>query len=74
MQLTAALLTYKIRNLWNHLQTFKRDVGNRRGLTKLVHQRAKILKYLKNTDRDRYDAALARLGLEPGAVEGELVV
>jgi small subunit ribosomal protein S15 len=56
------------------LQNFKRDVGNRRGLTKLVHQRAKILKYLKNTDRDRYDAVLERLGLEPGAVEGELVV
>jgi len=73
-EVQAALLTYKIRNLWNHLQTFKRDVGNRRGLTHLVHQRAKILRYLKNTDRDRYDAVLARLGLEPGAVEGELVV
>jgi len=70
----AALLTYKIRNLWDHLQNFKRDVGNRRGLTKLVHQRAKILKYLKNTDRDRYDVVLGRLGLEQGAVEGELVV
>ena len=74
MQFTAALLTYKIRNLWSHLQTFKRDVGNRRGLTNLVHQRAKILRYLKNTDRDRYDIVLERLGLEPGAVEGELVV
>ena len=74
IQPTAALLTYKIRNLWNHLQSFKRDVGNRRGLTKLVHQRAKILRYLKNTNRDRYDVALGRLGLEPGAVEGELIV
>lgn len=74
MQFTAALLTYKIRNLWNHLQAYKRDVANRRGLTKLVHQRAKILKYLKNVDRDRYDALLEKLGLEPDAVEGELVV
>jgi len=73
-EVQAALLTYKIRNLWDHLQNFKRDVGNRRGLTKLVHQRAKILRYLKNTDRDRYDAVLGRLGIEPGAVEGELVV
>jgi len=73
-EVQAALLTYQIRNLWDHLQKFRRDVGNRRGLTKLVHQRAKILKYLKNTNRDRYDAVLERLGLEPGAVEGELVV
>ena len=73
-RLAAALLTYKIRNLWEHLQTFKADIGNRRGLTKLVHQRAKILKYLKRTDRDRYDRVLQRLGLEPEAVEGELVV
>jgi small subunit ribosomal protein S15 len=70
----AALLTYQIRNLWSHLQKFKRDVVNRRGLTKLVHQRAKILKYLKRADRDRYDIVLKRLGLEPEAVEGELVV
>ena len=30
--------------------------------------------YLKGVDRDRYDAILERVGLEPGAVEGELVV
>jgi small subunit ribosomal protein S15 len=71
---TAALLTYKIRNLWNHLTTFKRDVGNRRALRKLVHQRAKILKYLKGKDRYRYDQILERLALEPESVEGELVV
>lgn len=70
----AALLTYKIRNLWDHLNKFKRDVGNRRGLRKLVHQRAKILRYLKNVDRDRYDNVLNRLALEAEAVEGELVV
>lgn len=72
--ITAALLTYKIRNLWTHLIKFKRDVGNRRGLRKLVHQRAKILKYLKRLDRDRYDTLLERLALEPESVEGELVV
>jgi small subunit ribosomal protein S15 len=69
-----ALLTMKIRNLWTHLNKFKRDVGNRRSLRKLVHERAKILKYLKRLDRDRYDSVLTRLGLEAESVEGELVV
>ncbi|KAJ8502782.1 hypothetical protein ONZ45_g11444 [Pleurotus djamor] len=73
-EVQAALLTYKIRNLWSHLTQFKRDVGNRRGLRKLVHQRAKILRYLKRTDRDRYDVLLERLALDPESVEGELVV
>ena len=70
----AALLTWKIRNLWDHLTKFKRDISNRRQLRALVHQRAKLLKYLKRSDRDRYDAVLERLGLEPGSIEGELVV
>lgn len=73
-EVQAALLTLQIRNLWKHLSNFKRDVVNRRSLRRLVHQRAKLLKYLKRTDRDRYERVLERLGLEPGAVEGELVV
>jgi small subunit ribosomal protein S15 len=52
----------------------KKDVGSRRSLRLLIHQRAKILKYLKRVDRDRYDIVLGRLGLEPESVEGELVV
>ncbi|KAK7040205.1 hypothetical protein VNI00_010011 [Paramarasmius palmivorus] len=73
-EVQAAILTYRIRNLWNHLTKFRRDVGNRRGLRQLVHHRAKILRYLKRTDRERYDILLERLALEPEAIEGELVV
>ncbi|KZT22641.1 S15/NS1 RNA-binding domain-containing protein [Neolentinus lepideus HHB14362 ss-1] len=73
-EVQAAILTMKIRNLWSHLTRYKRDVGNRRALRKLVHQRAKILKYLKRLDLDRYNAVLPRLALEPESVEGELVV
>ena len=40
----------------------------------LVHQRAKILKYLKRKSPQRYAAVLPRLGLDPRAVEGELVL
>ncbi|THU96875.1 S15/NS1 RNA-binding domain-containing protein [Dendrothele bispora CBS 962.96] len=73
-EVQAAILTYRIRNLWNHLTTNKKDVGNRLGLRKLVHHRAKILKYLKRTHRQRYDILLERLALEPESVEGELIV
>ncbi|VDB86274.1 unnamed protein product [Peniophora sp. CBMAI 1063] len=70
----AALLTYKIRNLWDHLMRVPRDVANRRNLRALVHQRAKILKYLKRVDRERYRVCLQRIGVEAAAVEGELTV
>ncbi|KAH7915754.1 hypothetical protein BJ138DRAFT_1176356 [Hygrophoropsis aurantiaca] len=73
-EVQAALLTMQIRNLWSHLTTFRKDIDNRRGLRRLVHQRAKILKYLKRLNRDRYEALLPRLGLEASSVEGELVV
>ena len=70
----AAIATMRIRNLWSHLGQFKKDISNRRNLRKLVHHRAKILRYLKGVDQDRYDRVLERLGLERSAVEGELVV
>lgn len=69
-----ALLTFKIRNLWKHLTNFRRDVGNRRNLRRLVHQRASLLRYLKGHDRNRYDVILEHLALEPESIEGELVI
>ncbi|KAH9477832.1 30S ribosomal protein S15 [Psilocybe cubensis] len=73
-EVQVALITYKIRNLWEHLKRAKRDVANRRGLTKLVHQRAKLLRYLKGVSRDRYETLLEQLALDPESVEGELVL
>ncbi|KZP10075.1 S15/NS1 RNA-binding domain-containing protein [Athelia psychrophila] len=73
-EVQVALVTFKIRNLWDHLQRQRSDRGNRPRLTKLVHGRAKMLKYLKSVSRQRYDDLLPRLGLEPGSVEGELII
>ena len=42
----AALLTLQIRKWWSHLGEFKCDVANQRNLRRLVHQWAKLLKYL----------------------------
>ncbi|KAI0094988.1 hypothetical protein BDY19DRAFT_988772 [Irpex rosettiformis] len=73
-EVQAAILTMRIRNVWQHINQFKHDVASRRGLRTLIHKRAKVLRYLKRKDRDRYDAVLDRLGLEPKSVEGELVI
>ncbi|KAI0801347.1 S15/NS1 RNA-binding domain-containing protein [Fomes fomentarius] len=73
-EVQAALATMEIRNVWDHLSRCKKDIANRRSLRKLVHHRAKILRYLRSVDEDRYDRILERLGLERSAVEGELVV
>ena len=70
----AAILTMRIRNVWDHLMRSRKDVASRRSLRSLIHQRQKILKYLKRLDRDRYDICLERLGLEPEAVEEQLIV
>lgn len=40
----------------------------------LVHQRMRLLKYLRRKSPQRYAAILPRIGVEPRAVEGEVVV
>ena len=40
----------------------------------LVHQRAKILRYLKSRDPIYYQSFLLRIGVEARGVEGEIVV
>ncbi|PVG02945.1 hypothetical protein CPB86DRAFT_749929 [Serendipita vermifera] len=71
-EVKAALLTARIHRLWEYLQERKRDIHNRRRLLLIIRERAKILKYLRKTNRARYETILPQLGLERGAVEGEL--
>ncbi len=73
-EVQAAVLTYRIRNLHDHLQSNRHDNSNRRSMSLLTHQRAKILKYLKRKSPQRYHAILPRIGVEARAVEGEIVV
>ena len=58
-----ALLTARINYLTEHMRAHKKDFSSRRGLLKLVSQRADLLKYLRQTDRDRYLAVIGKLGL-----------
>ena len=58
-----ALLTSRIVYLTEHMRTHKKDFSSRRGLLKLVSQRAGLLQYLRQTDRAKYLEVIAKLGL-----------
>ncbi len=58
-----ALLTARINELTEHMRAHKKDFSSRRGLLKLVSQRSDLLKYLRETDRERYLSVIGKLGL-----------
>ncbi|BDA72515.1 ribosomal protein S15 [Rivularia sp. IAM M-261] len=58
-----AMLTARIMRLSEHLQTNKKDHSSRRGLLKLIGQRKRLLSYIMQEDRERYQALIARLGI-----------
>lgn len=58
-----ALLTARIQHLTEHLKTHSKDHASRRGLLKMVGQRARLLKYLSRRDLARYQTILKKLEL-----------
>ncbi len=58
-----AVLTQRINELNEHLQTHKKDHHSRRGLLKMVGKRRSHLKYLKDNNLEKYRALIAELGL-----------
>src|SRR5262249_5590235 len=62
-EVQVALLTARINELHEHMRTHKKDHASRRGLLKMVSKRSGLLTYLRNKDRSRYLAVIARLGL-----------
>ncbi|MCM8748226.1 30S ribosomal protein S15 [Thermomicrobiaceae bacterium CFH 74404] len=58
-----ALLTERINTLVEHLREHPHDHHSRRGLLKLVGRRRRLLRYLRETDVERYRTLIARLGL-----------
>ena len=62
-EVQVALLTERIRQITEHLQTFKKDHAARRGLLMLVGQRTRLLRYLRRKNADRYRALVSSLGL-----------
>ncbi|KAJ2359659.1 hypothetical protein IW150_007721 [Coemansia sp. RSA 2607] len=72
-EVQAAVWTVRINNLEDHLRTNRKDHQNRRSYTKLLHKRAKMLKYLKRESLERYYLCLKQLGLTKDMVEGEIL-
>ncbi len=62
-EVQVALLTERINQLNEHLQTHKKDHHSRRGLLLMVGQRRNMLNYLRSKDIERYRALIAELGL-----------
>ena len=62
-EVQVAVLTARIQELTEHLQTHHKDHHSRRGLLKMVGQRRGLLNYLKEIDIERYRAIIAELGL-----------
>ncbi len=58
-----AILSYRIKELTEHLKNNKNDNHSRRGLQMMVGKRKKFLNYLQNTDINRYRSIVERLGL-----------
>lgn len=62
-EVQVAILSERIRNLTEHLQTHKKDFHSRRGLLVMVGQRRSLLDYLKRKNIGRYEQLIQRLGL-----------
>ena len=58
-----AILTTRINNLTEHMQTHKKDYACRRGLLALVSRRRRLLDYLKRVDPQRYLEIIQRLSI-----------
>jgi small subunit ribosomal protein S15 len=62
-EVQVAILTSRIGELTEHLKIHDKDYASRRGLLMMVSRRNSLLTYLRNKDRNRYQALIAKLGL-----------
>jgi small subunit ribosomal protein S15 len=56
-----AILTERIINLTEHLETHKKDFHCRRGLIMLIGQRKRLLKYLHSVNPEEYGKLIKEL-------------
>ncbi len=62
-EVQVALITERIIYLTEHLKTNKKDHSSRLGLLKLVGQRKRLMRYLKNTNLERWHIIKDDLGI-----------
>ena len=58
-----ALLTERIQQLTEHLQTHSKDFHSRRGLYMMVGQRRRLLNYVRKHDLPKFRELVERLGI-----------
>ena len=62
-EVQVALLSQRIEHLTEHFKAHVKDHHSRRGLLMLVGQRRRLLDYLRNSDFERYQSLIQRLGI-----------
>jgi small subunit ribosomal protein S15 len=58
-----ALLTARINSLTEHLKVHKHDFHTRYGLTNMVSQRRRLMRYLKRENIQRYQSVIKELDI-----------
>lgn len=58
-----AILTFRIKELTEHLKVNEKDHHSRRGLLKMVGQRRGLLDYFKKSDIEGYRKLIEKLGI-----------
>ena len=62
-EVQAAVLTERIKEITDHLQTNKKDHMARRGLLQMVGKRRRLLSYLARKNPDGYKELIKKLGI-----------
>jgi small subunit ribosomal protein S15 len=62
-EVQVAILSQRIAELTGHFKTHKKDHHSRRGLLAMVARRRRLLKYLKGSSPERYQALIQGLGI-----------
>lgn len=62
-EVQVAMLTDRISRLSEHLRSNQKDHSSRRGLLKLIGQRKRLLGFLQQEDKQKYQNLVARLGI-----------
>jgi len=66
-EVQVAILTKEIEQVSEHLKVHRKDNHSRRGLLKMVGNRRRLLRFLKNEDQKRYDKIVDKLKLKVAA-------
>ncbi len=62
-EVQVALLSQRIDHLTEHFKNHVKDHHSRRGLLMMVGQRRRLLDYLKDSNFERYQSLIQRLGI-----------